>query len=147
MICTALADSKVWNASPHKAWCSDCASKQIDERAEHFLFVGCNSICMMERLKVSAHTHTHTHTHIYICTIHINIQTLPDLPSSYVPKTEFCILMFSYVCTHARVSAEIWTPAHCNVTATPPVLSPSYILPPFSSPCTFTPATKNSARF
>ena len=51
-------------------------------------------------------------------------------------------------CTCAEDSpVQIQSPAHCNVigcsmTAPPPVLSPSSILPPPSSYCAFTPARK-----
>jgi len=47
---------------------------------------------------------------------------------------------------------EIQTPTHCNLiarslTAPPPLLSPSSILPSPSFHCTFIPAWKNSAPF
>jgi len=58
-----------------------------------------------------------------------------------------CMYVCMYVCIYKAIHLIFKLPTHCNLigrslTTPPPVLSPSNILPPPSSHCAFTPATK-----
>ena len=87
---------------------------------------------------------------------YVQIRTLPDLGSSYVtvgaPKV---VIEYAWIrlCMYIKGSPnEIQTSKHQNlsgrnITIAPPWLSPSNILPPFSSHCVFVSARKKSSRF
>jgi hypothetical protein len=86
------------------------------------------------------------------------LQALSNLHSSYIPEGpaqgDFCRIWnwsaYIYICTQGS-SAETQSPAYWNLigprmTASPPLLSPSSILPPSMSHFTFIPAKKNLGR-
>jgi len=83
----------------------------------------------------------------------VQIKTLPAIDSSHVLEglTQVAVeYTYSQMCMYLHDSPnEIQTPTRhnlvgCRMTAPPPLLSPSSVLPPPSSQCTLIPVQKNS---